>query len=462
MAFVPSTLDAEADEKRNNLNISGTSAGPEGSMGGAGVGGGGGGAAPSSKSGGFTNIQDYLGANQESAEQLGSQVAGNINQEAQEAETALSTGVSNAQNKIQTATRSFDDNQLQGTIDTGVANDWTQQALRGDFSGPNRIQDEDRTNITRETQQARDKAALTGSQGGRIELLRGMAGGPQATGVTKLNSAFLQGNEAGRAQVDAAVSRVNPLVDNITAADAGVAASAQQAAANNANIRQRAVGGIGSFLDTQTAAQDQRLTALRADMTSRDAAARAYLSQLSGMSAPRVVEADAANKWRATIGMPRIGGSKSVRNSDIAPVAGFEAAGLTEQQARDLQQTLTANSQLGGDAIDVNRFFTNANQSGLSRASVTSAEDAQRLTALAQLAGRDAFTSSTPGASGSFDFSNAIGFSDAQRDAALQRQEAIVAEAARVEAARVAAEEAARAAAAAAAPRRKKKKWWRW
>lgn len=485
MAYVPSSLDAQGDEQKR-LNISGTSSGPVASS--AGTVQSTGAPPPSGSSGGFTNIRDYLQANETGAVGLGRTVGNKIGSEVSQASDALTAGRTAAETGIRTGTVAYDPNKVTQTINTGVADTSVRNMLRGTYGGPSDLSAA-RPTIDREFGEAKTIVDQAGTAGGRIDLLRTLTGRPQTTGVTRLNSALLQGNEQARGLVNTAVGGYAPLEGNLTKAEADIAKAAQTAAATNAATRNTTVGRLNTYLDEQEAAAGTRLTDARATETARQAAIRNYLTSVSGIVAADpgrsqaggsggLVDASTPEGRSRALSTPARESNQMVSRQSIAtpqrvlgpnedtmgprnpnsvivnvgtpttapaPMGpfqtptttpavdallaqanavplrpGWEEAGLTRAQARELQNAAYLNNADKGTALDLTRYYTAGDVSQLNQSNVLTGEQAERFNALAALAGRDdRYNAGAANLQNRIDYDRALANLRANRDAAI-------------------------------------------
>lgn len=162
-------------------------------------------------SGRFTNIQNYLKANQPGANKLASNVSSNISNVGQQAKQGL-----------QQEQSAFDTQSQQGRLVKGQADVQAQNIIQnagqqvygagteankdvvgqfqrissGQYQGPQSFQNLD--TIRAKGQQAQQMGSLSGTEGGRFTLLRQMFSNPQySQGQTKLDQLLL-GNKSGQ------------------------------------------------------------------------------------------------------------------------------------------------------------------------------------------------------------------------------------------------------------------------
>lgn len=393
MAYLSQQQSIDEANKAKNLRLSTASTGS--SLGGGESGGSASPSAPSNSSGGFTGISDYLKANAGGAESLGASVAGDINKEVGQATTAIQSGQSTFGQKAQEGTNTFNQAALDKTTSTGVADADFNRILSGTYGGPKSLSDVGaRTSIDKEVSEAQARGALAGTQGGRVQLLREIAGRPQTTGVTRLNSALLGGNVNAIGAVRGAAAQAGALGAAVTSAEQQAAQRAAQAEATNKAVREQGVAGVGGYLGAEEQAADARLASTKSAEQAKAEAARAYLRSLSDVASGRKTNS---------------GGTQN-----------YAAGGLTAEQAQSLQAAAELNKSEGGSAIDFNAYYTPAQIDNLTRSNVLSPEQASRYTALAQMIGRPGYTSATANLQGNLNLSGVQ--TEAQRNYDVARQ----------------------------------------
>jgi len=92
----------------------------------------------------------------------------------------------------------------------------------------------------------------------------------------------------------------------------------------------------------------------------------------------------------------------------MALVPGWEQAGLTEDQARQLQTLIQQNYQLGGGKVDLAGYFTPGSPDSINANTQLTPELAQRLNVLAGLAGRSTYTPAAASDAYKFDYDRAL------------------------------------------------------
>lgn len=379
--------------------------------------------APSASSGGgFTNVQAYLNsaANRQQGARMGQNLAADVTREVGEANEAINQGVNQFNTAADQNTVGYDEGQVDQTISTGAANPYTTRALAGTYTGPTGL---NRAAIDKETSEAAGRANQLQSQGGRAEYLRELTGRNQSAGVSRLNNAFVNTNADAISAINAGASGARGLGDQVTAAETAAGARAAAARDTNAATRGRVAGKIDSYLDTQEGDIEARTVARRSEAQARQHAAANYLRSLSGIQRARTGGSGGLVQTDTPEGRMR------ALNAPVpAPVAqpplqsGFEAAGLTEDQARSLQGIVESNNTIGADRLDLNSYYTPGDIANINSAQSLDPQEAARLNALAALTGRRGFTSAPQvDVNGNFSFENALAALQSNSNSALNR-----------------------------------------
>lgn len=162
---------------------------------------------------GWTNLRSYLDANQDQAGGLAGQVAGNIQQQGQQAQGALNSAASGYNADVEKAHIAPDDQFIQGAgLDpAGFVKNPTNvskfNAMKsGQFAGPGLFEETPGyQDMFSQVGKAGDMAAGASTEGGRRNLVEGLSPNPTA-GKTDLNSLLLSGNAGARQQVVDAAS----------------------------------------------------------------------------------------------------------------------------------------------------------------------------------------------------------------------------------------------------------------
>jgi hypothetical protein len=368
--------------------------------------------APSSSSGGWTNIQSYLESNKPQAAELGQTVANTIDKQTEEARAAIGAGSEAFKNQVDQNRLNYDANAVQGTINTGNADDQTLRQLGGTYVGPKGLSDAGLAeSINAEVAKASQKAALVGDVGGRTELLRQASADPQTGGNLKLNQLFLQNDETATNALKGAADRAVPLTAEQQAAQTLADQQAAQAAAEAQAIGLRTNTDITNYLGSQATERQQRLANEKARLEKEQQAAKAYLQQLAGIGG-ETQKAQLTQQVRDAEGnLLEPAAVEALKHLDANGLpTGWEAAGLTQEQAMNLADDIYQAKQLGLPAPDVTGYYTGADLSGLNVSNVTTQEEADRINRLAALVNQAKITAGNKfGNSGSFNSAGIIG-----------------------------------------------------
>lgn len=429
MAYVARQLSDEETKNKTAINLSD---GAAGSSGGASVGTEGPGTAPEASSGTFVGIGDYLRANAGGAAQLGQQVSGLINNTVGAATNTINQGAQQFAQAAQGAQNVYNQQAVNDTINQGAATSDFSKLATGAYGGPNTLADIGaQSQIDSAINKANQQAQLAGSTGGRAELLREVLARPSTLGSSNLNSALLNGSEAGSQAVTAAAKNVDPLTGLVQNAQQNAAYTASQAAANNRNVAQQSIGAIGGYLGQQNEAQAQALAQLQAQQTQKAQNARDYLAYLSNVSNITPQPNGSAREGKQML--------NPLNQLTYAPGAN-ENPGLTGEQANALYALAQNNARAGGAPVDLTQYYTAPDVSGLTRANVITPQEAARLNGLAAIAGTAGYTSSQQNLDGTMNYGGAYNTLQSSMQNAQAQQAA--------NAARIAAEQEAAAAAA--------------
>jgi hypothetical protein len=160
-------------------------------------------AGPGTKSGRFTNISNYLKANQGYNQQgggLAGKIAGNIKEQGNQASQNINKAKSEFEQNAQANRTQFDSGLVNNALNNATdfaQNDQNvtnfQKQLNAKYSGPEALQNANL--LQNQAQNVQNLTAQTASEGGRYNLLRNMFNKPTySTGQQKLDNLLLQGN----------------------------------------------------------------------------------------------------------------------------------------------------------------------------------------------------------------------------------------------------------------------------
>lgn len=383
MAYVATTNDDDETNSKKSIDL-GDSALDAGSSAGTGLGpgegAGGSGVSPSSGSG-FVGINDYLAANKEGSADLGNTVAGGINSTTDAAKSAIDTGTNTFNAKANENKINYNENTVNDTLNTGVAGNDFNKLISGTYAGPKTwadagVQDQADTAVAK----ANENATLANTQGGRTQLLQQIISRPMTFGSGNLNSALLSGNEGAVTNVKNTAALAAPLSTNLTNAQTASTTLAGQVAGNNANIKTQTLGRLSNYLTEQDAWQKQAAEQANAAQQQKDAAAAAYLDNLNKTAASETFTAKPLQITNAGAN-DQIAPQVQATGQALLP-AGWEQAGLSQEQAQSLANAILAANKVGGTTA-LSGYYT----AGAPISNVISAADAQRYNALANIAG---------------------------------------------------------------------------
>jgi hypothetical protein len=206
---------------------------------------------------GFTNLQTILGANQGAGQNLQNAITGGINQSGQQAQTSLQNsqqqfgqGIgqaeqtqSNRQSMVQNALGAVDQTNAQGqnNLAPGAAQGFAD-LRNAQYNGPTGLNNAQQ--IQAQAQQANQYGQLTGSRGGRQQLLQDFVGQPGYTAnEQRRDELYLGGSQPALRQ---AAQNVQPILGQTQNAikSAQLQGQAQQAALQQ--LQGQASTGISS------------------------------------------------------------------------------------------------------------------------------------------------------------------------------------------------------------------------
>ena len=229
--------------------------------------------APQSNSSGgqFSNLQQYLSANQAGATNLGNQVAGQLNTTIAGDKSSIDKATSDFGNQVKSATNSYDPNLVNSAIANPTAytnNTNLQTQLAGAYNGPTAWESSaNSTQAQGALTDAQQQAQLASTEGGRVQLLNEATPGA-TSGGQNFNQFLVQNTEPALKAVQGAAAGANPLGSDLTSTAAGLNTAAQQAATTNQSV-------AGQTKSTLADAQQQFLQQLQknvADTKAADAA----------------------------------------------------------------------------------------------------------------------------------------------------------------------------------------------
>lgn len=189
-------------------------------------------------SGSFTNLQRYLDENRAGAVSLGQKVAGSVTSAGEEAKLASEDIAKRTQDSIESgrvkSTGIVDEaalNPVQVASDAAKKAEFIRQRDAA-YGGPAGLEDVEGFDTTQsKIKNAQDKIALTGSEEGRMELLKGLSPNNPGRGKTQLNQLLLSGNQDAGELIGKAGDPYKNLQDYLTAQSTDARQKAANAAA---------------------------------------------------------------------------------------------------------------------------------------------------------------------------------------------------------------------------------------
>lgn len=220
------------------------------------------GAAPAqgTKSGRFTNISNYLRANNNynaSGGGLAGKVAGNIQGQAEQVKNDTNAAQTNFKSQAEQNRVGYDENTVNNAVNNSAefAKDDNnvnkfQTMLNAKYNGPQQIQDVNA--LQNKAQGVQDLANQSGSEAGRFGLLKTMFNKPSYTGgQQRLDNLLLQGNQGQLKQLTGTRALGGQAVNAVNNAQQDAIGTAQmakdEAAATAAKTQEQLNSGISGF-----------------------------------------------------------------------------------------------------------------------------------------------------------------------------------------------------------------------
>ena len=304
---------------------------------------------------GFTNLQNLMNANQNN--RLGDAVGSGVQNQFNQAQNSLNSSQNQFNNDIGNAKSTYQNNQQQTQSVLGDVASGTNAAptdaqtatfnnvLGGQYTGPTQLANQD--TIQAQTANAQQLGQLGSSEGGKVELLKRFAGGPQYTaGQSKLDSVLLgqQGNDV--------LTGLRRNASNLgSQANQDIVGAQQQGQELQGQTKQLATDTLaglqgqytGLMGDTQTGTQGT-IQQQEANINDQRAAA---LAQAQGQLKTGAVDPAFLKQLGLTPGMSTFGlDFSNLATAD--PTQGNLINSATQQQASQL----LALSKLGGSYFD--------------------------------------------------------------------------------------------------------------
>jgi hypothetical protein len=234
--------------------------------------------------GNFHNLQKYLAANQPGATALGGQVAGDINQAGQTAQTAIDTATNDFTGAVNAGTNIFNP-------DAGDVS----QSQQSTYTGPTNFNNSEQgIAATDAVTKANEKAMLGSTVGGRTQMLQ--EGGPQdmTRGSANLDQFLLQNTMPAYNQVATAANNMAPLTDQFntqSTTNQGLVTTAQK------NVSDKNAA-LQTLIDKQTT--DQAAAKIAADKAANQAEIDTKAATLKAANDAYLAQLAAANNTQQT------------------------------------------------------------------------------------------------------------------------------------------------------------------
>lgn len=213
-----------------------------------------------SSSGSWTNLQSYLDANSDQGAQVGSQIAGTVNQQAQTAQSDVNSAASDFQNNVNSSTINADPDAVNkaisdatsakagSTLDPNDVSGYQAQA-NATYNGPTDFtQEQGYGQAQQDLNTAQQSVAETGSEAGRDVLLGNQYKNSSANGYNQgeqnLDQLLLESSQGGKAALQPLANQWSGLSTALGNATTTENAAAQSAAATDAATQQAAQAAL--------------------------------------------------------------------------------------------------------------------------------------------------------------------------------------------------------------------------
>lgn len=369
------------------------------------------------QSGSWTNLNDYLNANQGASNNLGTRVLGTVNQAASQGTGIINSAGQNFQGDVNTGTDVYNPQLshdalaapsafLQGPEYTQLVNE-----LTGTYNGPSDWgTSTEAANATQGEQNAQQTASLGLTSQGRQQILNQTTAAPYTQGQGSLNEFLLDNNPTQLQPITAAANIGGNLQGQYqqVAQNAGnqVTAGQNTSAATGNQAKGDILGGQTALINQLTTQSQQA----QANTTAQGKTVGSLLNTNSAINdSPATQTSD---------GVSNVIPPPQLTSAEISSL------GITPQQ---YNQLITLNQQvlgLGAPGINFGTFYQAPNVSGLTPAAEATSSQVANFNALNQLVpgSNQQFLSGATGspltANGSFDYQGAVTALTAQLQAA--------------------------------------------
>lgn len=335
-------------------------------------------------SGTFTNLNRYLEANRAGAANIGNRVATEVGNQASQATKDINQSGADFGRRVQEGTNQFNEGLVnEATTDaTNFINDpnkvsQLQKQKSGQFGGPTSFSDSTEVQKALAAKQKAEEAAqLTGTVGGRQELIRSTnKANPYSQGGLSLNQFLVQNNQGALGQVLDSAKASKGLGGQLdatqTGADAAVKTGQEISNKTGLQTNQKLTGAVGDFRN--------KLGQKATQLSQEEQAQQAAITQAFGGGTAENPQARTLTRNAFT----------SAGNAAQFPDVSDEIlakVGLSRDQYNQLQQL---NSEVvGSGRAGINPLdFVQNTQGQYTEGGVASAQEQAYLAALQQLAG---------------------------------------------------------------------------
>lgn len=332
----------------------------------------------SRSSGTFTNLNKYLDANRAGAANIGNRVATEVGNQASKATQDINQAGANFGRRVNEGTNQFNENLTNEAVNdaTNFVNDpnkvsQLQKQKSGEFGGPTNFTGSDEANTALASKQkAEETAGLTGTVGGRQELIRNTnKANPYSQGGLSLNQFLVQNNSGALGKVldsaQASKGLGGQLTNTQTTADQAVKTGQDISNQTGLKTNQQLTGAVTDFRGklgqkavAKTEAEQAEQTRIAQELGANTAQNR--VSAFSGAAAPREFP--------------------NVSDETLSKI------GLTREQFNQLQQLNSEVTGSGREGISLGNYLQNT-PGQYTEGSVSSPQEQAYLSALQQLAG---------------------------------------------------------------------------
>lgn len=246
----------------------------------------------SNKSGTFRDLSTYLKSNTTGAQNLADRTSSFVEGQSQKADQAIKATDSDFRKQVADNTVTFDSDLARRAANDAssyVSNPNLTRQLSGSYTGPKDITGLDSFGTAVEEKvKAEDRAKLTGSEGGRTELIRQTGANPVTRGGLNFNQFLVQGTDPALARVNQAGTSAAPLNQQLTGVTTGASQAAKAAADTTAAART-------NTLNTLAGGQSNLLSLIDRTLADKKAAlANEQASLVAGLKAGNLNDAQLA------------------------------------------------------------------------------------------------------------------------------------------------------------------------